>query len=87
MRSEEAQGGFLVFRRFTGLLLGRPLRNGHIPFLKSTAGKAFISVKESVRGGFNFATEGNPVRVAAAGKGSSLGDEGPALRFRTSKSD
>ena len=60
---------------------------GTSPLLESTVGKAFISVKESVRGGFNFATEGNPVRVAAAGKGSSLGDEGPALRFRTSNSD
>ena len=44
---------------------------GTSPLLESTVGKAFFSVKESVRGGFNFATEGNPVRVAAAGKGSS----------------
>ena len=33
MRSVEARGGFLVFRRFTGLLLGRPLRRGHIASL------------------------------------------------------
>lgn len=45
-------------------------------------GKAFISVKESVRGGFNWAAEGNRIRVAAAGKGSSPGDEGPSPRSR-----
>ncbi len=52
-----------------------------------TVGKAFISVKESVRGGFNWAAEGNRIRVAAAGKGSSPGDEGPATRFRPANGD
>ena len=52
-------GRFLVFRRFTGLLLGRPLRRGHTPLLESTLGKAFISVKESVRGGIQFGGGGN----------------------------
>jgi hypothetical protein len=33
MRGGEARGGFLVFRRFNGLLLGRPLRRGHIASL------------------------------------------------------
>ncbi len=58
-RSEESRGGFLVFRRLTGLLLGRPLRRRHTPLLESTVGKAFISVKESVRGGIQFGGGGN----------------------------
>ena len=60
---------------------------GTSPLLGSTVGKAFISVKESVRGGFNWATEGNPIRAAAAGKGSSQADEGPATRFRPANGD
>ena len=46
---------------------------GTSPLLPFTVGKAFISVKESVRGGFNWATEGNPIRAAATGKASSRG--------------
>ena len=37
--------------------------------------------------GFNWATEGNPIRAAAAGKGSSQADEGPAKRFRPANGD
>ena len=41
MRSVEARGGFLVFRRFTGLLLGRPLRRWHIAALGIHRRKGF----------------------------------------------
>ena len=41
MRREEERGGFLVFRRFTGLLLGRPLRSGPIPSLGIHRRKGF----------------------------------------------
>ena len=41
MRSVEARGGFLVFRRFNGLLLRRPLRRGHIPPLGIHLRKGF----------------------------------------------
>jgi hypothetical protein len=41
MRSGEARGGFLVFRRFNGLLLGRPLRRGHIGALRFHRRKGF----------------------------------------------
>ena len=41
MRSVEARGGFLVFRRFTGLLLGRPLRRGHVAALGFHRRKGF----------------------------------------------
>ena len=72
--SVEVRGGrFVVFRRLTGLLLRRPLRRGPIPPLGIQPRKSFISVKESVRGGFNWATEGNPIRAAATGKASSRG--------------
>ena len=37
--------------------------------------------------GFNWATEGNPIRAAAAGKGSSQADEGQAKRFRPANGD
>ena len=37
--------------------------------------------------GFNWATEGNPIRAAAAGKGSSPGDEGPATRSKSAAGD
>ena len=37
--------------------------------------------------GFNWATEGNPIRAAAAGKGSFPGDEGTAKRFRPATGD
>ena len=59
---------------------------GTSPLLESTVEKAFISVKESVRGGFNWAAEGNRISVAAPGKGSSramrLGDEVQACQWR-----
>ena len=48
---------------------------------------AFISVKESVRGGFNWAADGNRISLAALGKGSSPGDEGTAKRFRPATGD
>ena len=41
MRSGEARGGFLVFRRFNGLLLGRPLRRWHIAALGIHRRKGF----------------------------------------------
>ena len=48
-----------------------------------TVGKALISVKESVRGGISWGDGSAQIRVAAAGKGSSPGDEGTGKRFRT----
>ena len=37
--------------------------------------------------GFNWATEGNRISLAAAGKGSSPGDEGPATRSKSAAGD
>jgi hypothetical protein len=84
----EVRGGrFVVFRRFTGLLLGRPLRRGHIPSLGIQPRKSFISVKESVGDGIQLGDGGNPIRAAAAGTGSSQADEGPAKSFRPANGD
>ena len=47
-----------------------------------TVGKAFISVKESVRGGITQGGEEARIRAAAARKGSSPGDEGTGKKFR-----
>jgi len=52
-----------------------------------TVGKAFISVKESVRGGMSQGGEEARIRAAAPGKVSSPGDEGPAPRFRPANGD
>ena len=41
MRSGEARGGFLVFRRCNGLLLGRPLRRGNVASLGIHRRKSF----------------------------------------------
>jgi len=60
---------------------------GKAPLLRSTVGKAFISVKESVRGGISRGGEEARIRAAAPGKGSSPGDEGPAPRFRPANGD
>jgi len=80
VRSAEARGGFLVFRRFTGLLLGRPLRRGHIPLLGVQCRKSFQFRKGiGLGGGFRCAAEGTRIRVASLGKGSSP-DEGARRR-------
>ena len=52
-----------------------------------TVGKAFISVKESVRGGISQGGEEARIRAAAPGKSSSPDDEGPAPRFRPANGD
>jgi hypothetical protein len=87
MRSGEARGGFLVFRRFNGLLLGRPLRRGHIGALRFHRRKGFHFRQGIVRGGISQGGEEARICAAAPGKGSSRADEGPAKRFRTSNSD
>ena len=68
-RSAEARGGFLVFRRFKGLLLGRPLRRGHIPPLGIQPRKSFISVKESVGDGIQLGDGGESNPRGSCGKG------------------
>jgi hypothetical protein len=87
-RSAEARGGFLVFRRFTGLLLGRPLRRGHVPLLGVQCRKSFQFRKGiGLGGGFRCAVEGHRIRVAALGTGSSPDDGGPATRVRPANGD
>jgi len=64
-----------VFRRFTGLLVGGPLRRGHIPLLGVQCRKSFQFLKGiGLGGGFRCAAEGTRIRVASLGKGSSPGD-------------
>ena len=64
-----AGGRFVVFRRFTGLLLGRPLRRGHIPPLGIQPRKSFISVKESVGDGIQLGDGGESNPRGSRGKG------------------
>jgi hypothetical protein len=71
-----------VFRRFTGLLLGRPLRRGHIGALRFHRRKGFhfrqgIGSRRIQLGG---GRESNP--RGSRGKAFSPGDEGPAPRSR-----
>jgi hypothetical protein len=60
---------------------------GTSPLLSSTVGKAFISVKESVRSGISQGGEEARIRAAAPGEGSSPDDEGPAPKFRPANGD
>ncbi len=71
-----------MFRRFTGLLLGRPLRRGHIGALRFHRRKGFhfrqgIGSRRIQLGG---GRESNP--RGSRGKAFSPGDEGPAPRSR-----
>ena len=85
--SVEARGGFLVFRRFTGLLLGRPLKRGHIPLIGVQCRKSFqFSKGIGSRGNF-IGGGGESNQLGSPGKGSSPGDEGPTKRFRPANGD
>lgn len=60
---------------------------GTSPLLGSNPGNLSFPSRNRLEMGFNWATEGNPIRAAAAGKGSSQADEGPAKRFRPANGD
>jgi len=87
MRSVEARGGFWCFAGSLDFSLEDLSGEGTPPLLGIQPRKSFISVKESVGDGIQLGDGGNPIRAAAAGKGSSQADEGPAKRFRPANGD
>ena len=60
---------------------------GTSPLLGSNLGNLSFPSRNRLEMGFNWATEGNPIRAAAAVKGSSPGDGGTAKRFRPANGD
>ena len=84
----EVRGGrFVVFRRFNGLLLGRPLRRGHIGALRFHRRKGF-HFRQGIGSRWDSIwrrRELNPRGIRR--KGLVPGDEGPASRFRPANGD
>ena len=88
VHSVEVQGGrFVVFRRFTGLLLGRPLRRGHTPLLGIHRRIGFL-FRQGIGSRWDSIwrrRELNP--RGSRRKGLVPGDECPAMRFRPAIGD
>ncbi len=80
-------GRFVVFRRFTGLLLGRPLRRGHTPLLGIHRRIGFL-FRQGIGSRWDSIwrrRELNP--RGSRRKGLVPGDECPAMRFRPAIGD
>ena len=74
MRSEEARGGFFGVSPVHWTSPRKTSQEtAHPPLLGSNLGNLSFPARNRLEMGFNWATEGNPIRAATAGKGFSQG--------------
>ena len=83
VHSVEVQGGrFVVFRRFTGLLLGRPLRRGHTPLLGIHRRIGFL-FRQGIGSRWDSIWRRRELKLRGSRrKGLVPGDEGPGVEVQ-----